>query len=266
MVNRIQRIMKRAVHTLRQQLKQGDFQPTQFEASFADFVADDALSLRGRIDRIDLCETEQKVYVKVVDYKSGQKRFDLTALYHGLQLQLAVYLDVAMEETKKSHPDKEVVPAAALYYRVFDPLIEAKEDMSPAEVEERLLYEQSMTGIVSEDEETIKRLDRSFTTKSWVIPVARHKDGGWSSASGVLPPDDFAAVSHYLKQKIVQMGQEIKGGEIAVYPYEYKKEHGCQYCEYQHVCGFDLRLPGYRSKKMSEMGREEALASMKSAM
>ena len=49
------------------------------------------MKLRGRIDRVDTYKEGENVYVKVIDYKSGNKKFNLAALYYGLQLQLAVY-------------------------------------------------------------------------------------------------------------------------------------------------------------------------------
>ena len=55
------------------------------------------LNLRGRIDRMDVFEDEDKVYVKIMDYKSGSTSFDLALLYHGLQLQLVVYMDAALK-------------------------------------------------------------------------------------------------------------------------------------------------------------------------
>ena len=65
----------------------------------------------GRIDRVDTCETDDKVYVKIIDYKTGNTSLDLVALYYGLQLQLAVYLDAAVELEQKKHPGKLVEPA-----------------------------------------------------------------------------------------------------------------------------------------------------------
>ena len=58
---------------------------------------DEELWLKGRIDRLDLCRDEELVYVKIIDYKSGSTSFDLAALYYGLQLQLVVYMDAALE-------------------------------------------------------------------------------------------------------------------------------------------------------------------------
>ncbi len=70
---------------------------------------DEAVHLRGRIDRMDLCEDEEAVYVKIIDYKSGSTAFDLTSLYYGLQLQLVVYMDAALEMEERKRPDKQVI-------------------------------------------------------------------------------------------------------------------------------------------------------------
>lgn len=75
---------------------------------------EEAIHLRGRIDRMDLCEDEEAVYVKIIDYKSGSTAFDLTALYYGLQLQLVVYMDAAleMEERKKNRTSLWFLPGS----------------------------------------------------------------------------------------------------------------------------------------------------------
>ena len=65
----------------------------------------------GKIDRIDTCEDEDMVYVKVTDYKTGMKSFDIVALYHGLQMQLPVYLNAALELEERRAPGKTVEPA-----------------------------------------------------------------------------------------------------------------------------------------------------------
>ena len=70
----------------------------------------------GKIDRIDTCEEQDAVYVKVLDYKTGMKAFDVTALYNGLQLQLMVYMDAAVRAWQKKRPDKEIIPAGVFYY------------------------------------------------------------------------------------------------------------------------------------------------------
>lgn len=66
----------------------------------------------GRIDRVDTMETDDgKLYVRVIDYKTGNTSFDLVSLYHGLQLQLMIYMDGALTVEQNKHKDKDVIPA-----------------------------------------------------------------------------------------------------------------------------------------------------------
>ena len=104
-----------------EQLKKVDFEPAGFEVSFSPMdhlramriplSSEEAIHLRGRIDRIDLCEDGDRLYLKIIDYKTGKTKFDLTDIYYGLQLQLVVYMDAAMEKIGREYPDKTVVPA-----------------------------------------------------------------------------------------------------------------------------------------------------------
>ena len=54
------------------------------------------MTLNGKIDRMDLCEEDEKVFLKIIDYKSGSTKFDLTSVFHGLQLQLMVYKELCL--------------------------------------------------------------------------------------------------------------------------------------------------------------------------
>lgn len=139
---------------------------------------EEQLHLRGRIDRLDLCEDQEHVYVKIIDYKSGGTRFDLAAVYYGLQLQLVVYMDAVTELEERKHPGKEVVPAGIFYYNIKDPLVDTDKENAetPEEIEKEILRQLRMNGLVNSDLEVISHMDRAIEKKSDVIPVAL-KDG-----------------------------------------------------------------------------------------
>lgn len=269
---RMERILNRTVQTLQTQLKKGQFLPEAFEVSFDVLENLDSLNialseqeklrLRGRIDRVDTGETKDRVYVKVIDYKSGERRFDLAALYYGLQLQLVVYMNAAVELVQKKHPDKETVPAAMLYYRVADPVVEG-EKMTPEELNVRILQELKMTGIVNKNEEAVRMLDGEFTDKSDILPLERKKDGSFSAASGVVPEEDMHLMSRYVNYKIRSLGREILDGVISVNPCELGSEQACTYCVYRHVCGYDAGTAGYHPRKLEKMKPAEALERMR---
>ena len=259
MIERMYRILKRTIWALKEQLKSGKFQPEAFEMSFSRVENLDAVNitlseeekmkLRGRIDRLDTCEDEDHIYVKVIDYKSGNKKLDLAAVYYGLQLQLIVYMNVAAEMMKKSHPDKEVVPAALLYYHVNDPMIKSEEELSPEQVNDQLLKELRMNGLVNDSEEVIGLLDGSFATKSSIIPVERKSDGSLSARSSVVNRQDYEVISNYVNQKMHQFGTEILQGNIEVNPCEQGNTESCTYCTFREICAFDGKIPGFEKRK-----------------
>jgi len=176
----------RTMWALAEQLKKGDFVPVGFEVSFSAvdnleamkirLSEEEELHLRGRIDRLDLCQDEQHVYVKIIDYKSGAARFDLAAVYYGLQLQLVVYLDAVTELARRRFPDKEVVPAGIFYYNIKDPVVDGEDVEDPEDVDRLILEQLRMNGLVNSDLQVIGHMDRDIRSRSDVIPVAM-KDG-----------------------------------------------------------------------------------------
>lgn len=273
MIERIYRILKRTIRTLKAQLRGGAFSPAHFEMSFSKvenleavniaLTDKEKMKLKGRIDRIDTYEDEAHVYVKIIDYKSGSKRFDLAALYYGLSLQLVVYMNVASEIEKRKHPDKEIVPAALLYYHVNDPMIKSETEITAEEINEKLLKELRMTGVVSGSEQIIGLLDKSFSDKSMIVPVERKKDGSFSSSSSVISKEDYEVVSSFVNQKIKEFGKEILAGNIEVNPCEQGSRKACTYCAYQGVCGFDAKIPGFETRPLFDLSEEEALEKMR---
>ena len=229
-ITRMSRILTRTVLTLQQHLKQGSFQPDDYELSFrfaedldsihVDLSEEEKMHLQGRIDRIDVSEDAEHVYVKVIDYKSGNKKFDLAALYYGLQLQLVVYMNAAMELESRKHPDKEIVPAALLYYHIDDPTIETPVELTQEQINEEILTKLRMNGVVNSDPAVVERLDRFLQDKSKVIPVEKKKDGSFSARSGILSREELQVVSSYVDTKIREIGREILDGKIAANPYE----------------------------------------------
>jgi ATP-dependent helicase/nuclease subunit B len=271
-INRIKRIMSRTVNVLSSQVRKGVFVPGRFEFAFSgetDYKSlhfklseEEEMHLRGRIDRMDVCVEQDSVYVKIIDYKSGNQNFDLAAVYHGLQLQLVVYLDAAMEMQQKENPDKEIIPAGILYYHIEDPIIDRKGEMTPEEISQKIIAELSMKGLVNSDENVIRMMDREFEKSSDVIPVSKVASGEFSKNASIASTAQFKTISDYVNQKITAMGHEIVDGVIAVNPYESEKADACKYCSYHSVCGFDEKISGFNKRRIVKQEQEEVLSMM----
>lgn len=269
-IARMKRILQRTVWALQEQVKRGRFQPSRYEVSFSTVEELEAvqislsegekMKIRGRIDRLDLYEDEENVYVKVIDYKSGNTQFDLMAVYYGLQLQLVVYLNAALEMEQKRHPDKAVIPAGILYYNMKDPIVDAENEEDAESIKAQILEELRMGGLVNADLDIIKAMDGSFDKKSAVIPVTLNKDGSLSRYSQAATKEQFSALSSYVRGKMKELGKEILAGNISVLPYEANGRTACDYCELRGVCGFDLKTPGYHYNRLAGLENEEIWA------
>ncbi len=272
-ITRMARILTRTVLTLKRQLLKGTFRPESYELSFR-FTDDlesvnvslsegERMRIRGRIDRIDVDEDDRNVYVKVIDYKSGSRSFDLAALYYGLQLQLVVYMNAGMELEKRKHPDKEIIPAALLYYHIDDPAVECPVELTEEQINEQIAARLRMNGLVNDAPGIVERLDGTMEGKSDVIPVERKKDGSFSARSSLMSGEDLKTVSEYVNRKVAGIGRGILNGGIALNPYEMGTEEACTYCAYKNVCGFEPSIPGCEKRILEDMDTETAIQKMR---
>lgn len=255
---RMKRILKRTVWALGEQVKKGRFIPESYEISFSsvsdleavniELSTEEKIRLTGRIDRIDTCKEENKVYVKVIDYKSGNASFQLLSLYHGLQLQLVVYLNAALELTKRENPGKEALPGGIFYYQVQDPLLELETEEE--DISKKVLEKLKLSGLVNADPEVIEKLDRDMPGKSSILPLAYNKDGSLRAGSSVATEEQFEKLSAFVNEKIKSFGREALDGRIDVAPYELKGKTACDYCAYQGVCGLDPKTEGYGFRRL----------------
>lgn len=248
MIDRTLRILKRTVWALQEQLKYGEFVPEGFEVSIGG----------GRIDRLDVMTEDRKVYVKIIDYKSGNTTFDLVGLYYGLQLQLVVYMDAALEAEQRKHPDFQVEPAGIFYYNIKDPMIQSSIEADMDSIHPRLLKELKMNGLVSAEEGVISKMDPGCTS----LPVSYTKDGRFRKGSRTATREQFRLLNQYVKNKISDIRSDILSGDVEVSPYELGKKNACTYCAYQGICGFDKKIPGYEYRRLKQFDDEEIWKSL----
>lgn len=271
-MHRAKQLMQTTVATLSTQLRKGKFVPKNYELGFSvatsmeevtiALSAEEKLKLKGRIDRVDTFEDENKIYVKIIDYKSGNTTFNIAALYHGLQLQLVLYMDAAIKSIQKG-TDKKVTPAGIFYYNIDNPMVDGEPGDTQETIDKKIREKLRMNGLVNDSEEVIGLLDAEFEKKSEVIPVTKNKDGSLAKASKVVEEQDFSLLMDFVNKKIVNLGQGILSGDVSIQPYEMDKKTACDYCKLKGVCGFDKKLPGYQFKKLQKFSEEEVLEKIR---
>ena len=274
---KVERITDRTVWALTEQLRKGDFEPSGFEVSFssADHLRamqiplsrDEAIHLRGRIDRIDLCEDGDILYLKIIDYKTGKTKFDLTDIYYGLQLQLVVYMDAALEKTGREYPDKTIVPSGLFYYHIDDPMAERKPGNGEEETKSQILRQLRMNGLVNGKPESLCHLDHrlgeeSGAVDSDVAPVVMKDSQIVERRSSAAGEERFRVLGSFVNRKLKAMGREILDGTISVAPYKNGNRTACDYCPYHSICGFDVKTEGYGYRRFDSLNPEEVWEKM----
>lgn len=267
-LSRAERILKRSVFVLQKHMQAGGFQNYGLELDFDvacewNATRELLMRLQGRIDRVDVAAVEDDLYVKVIDYKSGNKQLALDCMYAGLQMQLIVYMDSATRLLSKRYPEKKVHPAAMFYYRVADPVadMEGAEDFEA--LPELLLKEQRSRGMLNGDERVVHLLDSEMENASNIIPLSLKKDGSPARGSQVCGEEQFILMERFIRQKIHTMGKEIATGHIEKSPYvKGRQEDGCEYCPYKGVCGFDEKQAGYEKREIESLSPEEVWTKM----
>ena len=264
---RMEALLHQTVDTLTRQVRKGHFIPSDYELSFgvansldvAEFALseEEKMRLRGRIDRVDVMDTGMDTYVKIIDYKSGQTKFSLLSLYHGLQLQLVVYLKAAMELMKRKPHTGEILPAGIFYYHVDEPMIETEGVVDEEQIWQSVFESLRLDGIVNEDPQIIAAMDEAFTDKSDVIPVSRTKSGELSKTSKAYSAEQLRQISDYVNHVIEKLGRRMLAGEIDVNPYKLQSKDACTWCAYRSICGFDEHMEGCGYRRLQNIRSDE---------
>ena len=260
LVTRIRRIMTRTLWALARQWKAGAFTSTESEFSFKEqglsffsLTPEEGtrLALAGRIDRIDIADDGEKVYVKVIDYKSGSHTLDYTQIYHGLQLQLLLYMQVALAREKRKAPEKEVVPAGIYYYTVQDPLVEETDE---TRVEDRIFGKLRMNGLTNSACDAAGRVDSLAAAgeSSTVVAGLERADEETFKGASVVSGEELTGLGAFSVRKAAELSKEIAAGKIEASPYEDGDTSACKYCDYRTVCGQDRRIRSYERRPLEK--------------
>jgi len=248
LTSRLKRVVTRSAWLIAEHIRMSSFDPIGYEVDFGEggsfppmvieLDSGEKISLVGRIDRVDALKTDDGTYLRIVDYKSGDKDFKLSDVYYGLQMQLITYLDALWENSDKQEENK-VYPAGMLYFKLDDPIIKGTSMNTTEEIEIAIMKKLKMRGLLLADVQLIKHMDHTIEGSSMIIP-ARINKGDVLGKSSVASLEQFTMLKTYVKKLLKDMCTEIVKGDVSIKPYKKKKLSSCQYCSYSSVCQFDL--------------------------
>lgn len=229
--------------------KEDDLRPLEYPLR----PANTHVYLRGRIDRIDQLNQDNKDYLTVVDYKSGNRIFDLTAAYYGLSLQLLAYLN-AISSNRHQLPARlnptagDLQLAGALYLHLSNPVINAAKLKPGTDLDTVRMQQHQYKGLLLNDPALLKQLDKNLDQqKSLLYPLRERGDKILGNKDALLvTPDQLAWLQNRNKQLIIGAGNDIVAGKVALKPYRLLTgsnwQTGLDYTDFGDIYQFDNML------------------------
>lgn len=230
-----------------EELKNSQFTPLAFELGFGRGqelppvqiqVEDITLSISGFVDRVDGWEKDGRLYLRVVDYKTGRKSFSLTDVWHGLSLQMLLYL-FALQARGEAYFGKPPVPAGVLYLPARDMLLPGSREMD--EQQRRREADQALrrSGLLLRDEEVLWAMEQWGADGPRFLPLRVGKNG-LVNADSLATAEQWGRLSKRLDHLLQEMGRELLRGDIDADPYlKGGGQSACDYCDFAQACHFE---------------------------
>ena len=243
---RLQKTACAIVNNVADEMRRSDFKLMEFELSFggreADLPAvsvereDISLRLVGKVDRVDGWVKDGRLYLRVVDYKTGRKSFSLSDVQYGLGIQMLLYL-FALEREGEKHFGMPVVPSGVLYLPARDVIVSEKRDASQAKIESDIQKELRRSGLVLEDAQVLRAMEHDALEKPVYLPITLKKDG--TITDGVATAHELGRLGRYTEHLLEQIAGELARGNVDADPaYRTPQDGACRWCAYASACYF----------------------------
>lgn len=213
------------------ELSVSEFEPLATEHVF---TTNDSVPLTGIIDRIDGWIQGDRLYIRVVDYKSGRNKFSLSDVWYGLGMQMLCYM-FALDAWN----GREASPAGVLYMPAHDRYAQVGGGVSDAEISRKLHALLKRTGIILNDPEVIAAMEKG--DEKLFIPVKFKQDGSISDAySQVATAAELGLLRRHVTDMMQKLSESLTSGQIDANPVcKSANESHCDYCDFAEACYFD---------------------------
>lgn len=249
-----------AMH-LQQELAQSEFYPEYFEAEISgrssDFpsprlVTSDGhpVIIQGIADRVDVMRKGNEEWVRVVDYKTGGKKFSIGNLIYGLDMQMLLYLFAVTGDDAKLSSAK---PAGVLYLPAGIPEFTAERGSSGG-TEKALAEQYRMNGLFVDKPDIIRAMDKKLSGM-FITPKLLKSGDRFDSRSGdFLSESQMKQLRRYTSDKVIETAESIYSGDASVDPLCVSGRDACAFCSYSGICG-----NGDKHKSRTVTDKAEAL-------
>lgn len=187
------------------------------------------ITVEGIIDRVDVLNKNGKRYVRVVDYKSGSKKFELCDVFYGINIQMLVYLFSIWNNGRGGL--SSATPAGVLYMPAKDSVLTMSRNSEEEKISEEISKKFRMNGLLLDDPDVLNAMEPGLG--GIFIPVKRTKD---SYSGSVATLAELGQIKSHVDSLLCDMAEELSGGKIFAIPYRRDGKLSCERCQYHSIC------------------------------
>ncbi len=242
---RLRNLAYAVVDEAAEELRHSDFVPLAFELSFGDgkdvpgvviSEPDGELRVGGKVDRVDGWIKDDKLYLRVIDYKSGHKDFDLSAVRMGLDIQMLLYL-FTLQKQGAEHFGHEIEPAGVLYFPARDEILSAERNVPPEKLQHEREKQMRRTGLLLAEPEVLQAMEHEALQEPRYLPVQVKRKGDLPDS--LASAAQLGKLGRYVETLLEDIFQEVRQGNIDADPCCRTEEDSfCRFCGWASACHF----------------------------
>ena len=263
---RLLRSVQAVVDNVAEELLNSQFKPISFELGFGrdkDLPpveltrAGVTISVTGFVDRVDGWVDNGRLNLRVVDYKTGRKTFDLTEVWNGLGLQMLLYL-FTLEEKGQALYGLPVDGAGVLYLPAREALIRGSRSMSDEELRKKVDRELTRRGLVVDNPRVLDAMEPQGEGGYRFLPLKVSKSTGQITGEALASAEQLGKLGRHVQRVLEDICQELAGGNIAADPFwRGPEKNACRFCDYAAACHFEPGRGGDRKRWLASVDAQE---------
>ncbi len=239
--------LKQVIKIISKSFSQSEFLPLGYEMEFSDSGVFAPIVLRlsdgrkieliGKIDRVDTMKLDDRLYVRVIDYKSSNRDITLEDIKDGISLQLLTYLSAIIQNMKEKG-EKYVIPAAMNYFTLSEKMLHLDKSFGEDEIKNKIIEKYRLKGIFLKDIEVLNKMDNRFDTNERLIDVSKMSYS--RNSKKLLEEKEYEEMCIKIRDILKSISEEIINGVVSISPN--KKCDSCKYCDFSTICRKDIKV------------------------
>lgn len=235
--------VEEVVQDLYRELSNSKFTPEWFELHFAKgadlpeirIVGEKmTAAIEGYVDRADIWEHDGKLYVRIVDYKTGKKSLDYTKIFYGLGLQMLIYL-FALEKQGAVLAGRSLTPAGVLYFPARSETVTVKSAGNISEAQRKQLNGKKRSGLLLNSDPVLQAMEPCSQEENPIyLPYKKKKSG--EKTGDLASGEELAKLGEFVFRKLSELGDQLYSGDISPNPYDLGGSSPCKWCVYSNIC------------------------------